>query len=72
MAIVIAALFILVIASKYITAMDAPHNASNNISCGSFHGATLRNSPFYGGSYTSVNIDDTVYNKICLIVNFYM
>ncbi len=35
-----------------IAATDAPHNASNNISCGSCHGETLMNSPFWGtGTY---------------------
>ena len=65
-AILITALLIIVMASRYITAIDAPHNASNNISCGSCHGAALLNSPFWGGSYTPANIDDTVYNKLCL------
>ena len=49
-----------------IAAIDAPHNASNNISCGSCHGAALLNSPFWGGSYTPQNINDTVFNKLCL------
>src|SRR4030042_4913177 len=35
-----------------IAATDAPHNASNNINCGSCHGETLMNSPFWGtGTY---------------------
>ena len=49
-----------------IAAIDAPHNASNNISCGSCHGEALLDSPFWGGSYDPANIDDTVYNKLCL------
>ena len=65
-AILITALLIIVMASKYITANDAPHNASNNISCGDCHGAALLNSPFWGGTYTPANEDDTVYNKLCL------
>ena len=47
-----------------IAVIDAPHNASNNISCGSCHGAALLNSPFWGGSYSPYDIDDTVYNKL--------
>jgi cytochrome c len=60
-AIVIITGFIIAITyqSIAIAAIDAPHNASNNISCGSCHGAALLNSPFWGGSYTPVNIDDT-------------
>ncbi len=35
-----------------IAATDAPHNASNNINCGSCHGETLMDSPFWGtGTY---------------------
>jgi predicted CXXCH cytochrome family protein len=35
-----------------IAATDAPHNASNNISCGSCHGETIMESPFWGtGTY---------------------
>ena len=49
-----------------IAAIDAPHNASNNISCGSCHGEALFDSPFWGGSYDPANIDDTAYNKLCL------
>ena len=60
--------FIIAIFSSFIAiaAIDAPHNASNNISCGSCHGAALLNSPFWGGSYSPYDIDDTVYNKLCL------
>src|SRR4030043_1969434 len=60
--------FIVAIFSSFtaIAVIDAPHNASTNISCGSWHGAALLNSPFWGGSYSPVNIDDTVYNKLCL------
>jgi predicted CxxxxCH...CXXCH cytochrome family protein len=41
-----------------IAANDAPHNASNNMSCGSCHGETLFNSPFWGGSGS--------YDQLCL------
>jgi hypothetical protein len=41
-----------------IAATDAPHNASNNINCGSCHGAGLLNSPFWGGSMS--------YDQLCL------
>ncbi len=35
-----------------IAATDAPHNASNNINCGSCHGETIMESPFWGtGTY---------------------
>jgi predicted CxxxxCH...CXXCH cytochrome family protein len=35
-----------------IAATDAPHNASNNINCGSCHGETVLTSPFWGtGTY---------------------
>ena len=51
----------LVIAISYviaIAAIDAPHNDSNNVSCGSCHGQGLLNSPFWGGSMT--------YDQLCL------
>jgi predicted CXXCH cytochrome family protein len=41
-----------------IAANDTPHNASNNMSCGSCHGETLLDSPFWGGSWT--------YDDLCL------
>src|SRR4030042_3975579 len=43
---------------RFSAAIDAPHNASNNISCGSCHGETLLNSPFWGGSGS--------YDQLCL------
>src|SRR4030043_1876137 len=49
-----------------IAVIDAPHNASNNISCGSCHGEALHYSAFWGGSFTPADIDDTPYNRICL------
>jgi hypothetical protein len=36
------------------------------------HSEALLNRPVSRGSYTHVNIDDTAYNKLCLIVNFHM
>jgi hypothetical protein len=48
-----------------IAANDTPHNASNNISCGSCHGEGILNSPFWGGSYTPATPDDTIYNNLC-------
>jgi predicted CxxxxCH...CXXCH cytochrome family protein len=67
-AIIVIAGFIVAIFFSFtaIAVIDAPHNASNYISCGSCHGAALLNSPFWGGSYSPANIDDTVYNKLCL------
>jgi predicted CXXCH cytochrome family protein len=50
----------------FASAIDTPHNASNNINCGSCHGEEILNSPFWGGSYIPLNIDDTPYNKLCL------
>jgi hypothetical protein len=41
-----------------IAAIDTPHSASNNISCGSCHGETLLDSPFWGGSGS--------YDQLCL------
>jgi hypothetical protein len=41
-----------------IAATDAPHNASNNIDCGSCHGVGLLNSPFWGGTMS--------YDQLCL------
>jgi hypothetical protein len=38
-------------------ATDAPHNASNNIDCGSCHGVGLLNSPFWGGTMS--------YDQLC-------
>ena len=58
--------FIIAASSQFISAVDAPHNASNNIYCGSCHGEALFDSPFWGGSYDPANIDDTAYNKLCL------
>jgi hypothetical protein len=60
--------FIIAIFSSFtaIAAIDAPHNASNNISCGSCHGEALHYSAFWGGSFTPYDIDDTPYNRICL------
>ena len=52
-----------------IAAIDAPHNASHNVDCGDCHGEALTGgltSPFWGGSYSPADIDDTVYNKLCL------
>jgi len=49
-----------------IAVIDAPHNTSNNISCGSCHGEALHYSAFWGGSFTPADIDDTPYNRICL------
>jgi len=43
---------------RFSAAIDAPHNASNNISCGDCHGETLLNSPFWGGSGS--------YDQLCL------
>ena len=40
-----------------IAAIDAPHNESNNVNCGSCHGQGLLNSPFWGGSMS--------YNELC-------
>jgi hypothetical protein len=40
-AIIILAGFIIVITSQIIVALDAPHNASNNISCGSCQGKAV-------------------------------
>ncbi len=66
--VIILMVFLIASASHFIVlaANDASHNASSNMSCGSCHGAALLNSPFWGGSYTPQNIDDTVYNKLCL------
>ena len=53
-------------------------NSFTDIDSDPFHlpehsrGEALLNSPVWGGSYTPVNIDDTAYNKLCLIVNFHM
>jgi hypothetical protein len=41
-----------------LAANDVPHNASNNISCGSCHGEGLLNSHFWGGNVS--------YDQICL------
>ena len=41
-----------------LAATDAPHNASNNVNCGSCHGAGLLNSPFWGGTMS--------YDQLCL------
>ena len=63
--------FIAAIFSSFIAIADneTPHNASKTVSCGNCHGEALTGgliSPFWGGSYEPANIDDTLYNKICL------
>ncbi len=63
--------FIVAIFSSFIAIADneTPHNASKTVSCGNCHGEALTGgliSPFWGGSYEPANIDDTLYNKICL------
>ena len=40
-----------------IAAVDAPHNESNNVNCGSCHGQGLLQSPFWGGSMS--------YDELC-------
>ncbi|MEW6418619.1 MAG: LamG-like jellyroll fold domain-containing protein [Nitrospirota bacterium] len=52
--------FIATILSSFIVfaAIDTPHNASNNINCGSCHGQALLNSPFWGGTMS--------YDQLCL------
>lgn len=35
-----------------LAAIDAPHNESNNVNCGSCHGQGLLQSPFWGGGMT--------------------
>jgi predicted CxxxxCH...CXXCH cytochrome family protein len=52
--------FIAVITFHFIAfaANDTPHNASNNMSCGSCHGGTLLDSPFWGGGWT--------FDQLCL------
>jgi hypothetical protein len=44
--------FVLALAYHFIAiaAIDAPHNESNNVNCGSCHGQGLLQSPFWGGS----------------------
>jgi predicted CxxxxCH...CXXCH cytochrome family protein len=51
--------FMIAITYPFITlaANDTPHNASNNMSCGSCHGELLLQSPFWGGSWT--------YDQLC-------
>ena len=69
-AIIATALLITVVTSRFISAIDAPHEPHDGTSiCGSCHAEGLLgtiNSPFWGGTYTPANIDDTVYNKLCL------
>lgn len=65
-AIILIAGFIIAASSRYISAIDAPHNDSNNVYCGSCHGEALLYSPFWGGSFTPADIDDTAYNRLCL------
>jgi predicted CXXCH cytochrome family protein len=55
--IIVATGFLIVICCKFVSAIDAPHNDSNTIYCGSCHGQTILNSPFWGGSGT--------YDQIC-------
>ena len=50
--------FIIVFSRFDAPAIDTPHSASNNVSCGSCHGAALLNSPFWGGTMS--------YDQICL------
>lgn len=57
-AIVIIIGVVMAVTSESIADIDAPHNESNNVSCGSCHGQGLLNSPFWGGSGS--------YDQICL------
>jgi predicted CxxxxCH...CXXCH cytochrome family protein len=51
--------FVIFISSNFLSAIDAPHNESNNVYCGSCHGQTvLDSSPFWGGT--------TSYDQLCL------
>src|SRR4030042_4652166 len=58
-AIIVIAGFMMASFSSFIAiaATDAPHNASNNISCGSCHGETVLTSPFW---------DTGTYDDLCL------
>ena len=62
-AVIITALFFLALASQYIAAIDAPHNASHEIYCGDCHADALvgglLQSPFWGGT------DESAYDLIC-------
>jgi hypothetical protein len=50
---------IILISSPFLSAIDAPHNESNNVYCGSCHGQTvLDSSPFWGGTMS--------YDQLCL------
>jgi predicted CxxxxCH...CXXCH cytochrome family protein len=54
------------VASMNMMNLDAPHNASNNISCGTCHKSIPKCCGCYKTPYTPENIDDTVYNRLCL------
>jgi len=43
--------------------LDAPHNESNNISCGSCHGGAILTSEYWTAGGT---IDETPFNKLCI------
>jgi predicted CXXCH cytochrome family protein len=58
LAIIVVTGFLIFICCQFVSAIDAPHNASNNVSCGSCHGAVLLDSPFWGGSGS--------YDQLCL------
>src|SRR4030043_1935045 len=50
---------IIAVTYQFISALDAPHNSSNDINCGDCHGQTLLNSPFW--------YDSEDYDIICQI-----
>src|SRR4030042_3495015 len=56
--ILVLVVFLIIFTSQFLSAIDAPHNESNNISCGNCHGQTLMNSPFW--------TDSEEYDLICL------
>jgi hypothetical protein len=58
LAIIVIIGFVVLIPSQFLPAIDAPHNESNNVYCGSCHGQAILNSIFWGGSGT--------YEQICL------
>jgi predicted CXXCH cytochrome family protein len=62
LAIIVIIGFIVIISYKFSSAIDTPHNESNNVYCGSCHGQAILNSPFWGGTMT--------YDQLCLSCHY--
>ncbi|MEW6217990.1 MAG: CxxxxCH/CxxCH domain-containing protein [Thermodesulfobacteriota bacterium] len=59
----------LTLPGKAAASIDAPHSEGSHVSCASCHGENLEElavSPFWNNEFTPADIDDTLYNRLCL------